>query len=353
MKSHFSFRHNRGAVSSPSNPGAESSGLGRRVGLAGLWLVLALAGSARGGEPDLTTLHENVDTLATLLGDGIAKEFRAARHVLFTIVEDGYVPTRHADLAMVFFTLGGIGGSNGYSTFLAVFRQVDSAPNPNRTPRPWRLVAVTRAAGKGFRDLRLDEAFIRGATVEVPGKMYDKGMGTSRLPIVSTFRLEDERIVDETRELVGYGRDDRTYFENPDHAWIQPLEDAILATCRIRYPELRKQIDALEADRYQHNGHSFSIGYHALDEALADPDLWDWYQGPDFGYGTEGATGASRMYTKDGRIQYIRIEGKQEWLPDNPMPCSLVSTLVGASGVELDDPAAETEAESATSARKE
>lgn len=106
---------------------------------------------------DTPFIAQAIDGLTSVLGDGIAVEFKKARTVLPTNPTSGEVA--------VFFTMEGFGGGNSYQFYLALLApaypledaSLESPPTTKKVPVKYRLVSNAQVGGKGWRHIDFEK----------------------------------------------------------------------------------------------------------------------------------------------------------------------------------------------------
>ena len=162
-----------------------------------LWLRIALTAAfqtpAVAGEPAAQFIDTEIDHLVSLFSDGVAVAYPEYRHVKFAKVLEGEGQT-----AVALFSVEGFGGGNLHEEYLAVFAPVESADIDGHKTQPYRLLAVQKIGGRGWRTFDWDGARFAPGSVHLIGKQWkaaDPGCCPSA-PVAVTFRIRDDAIVE-------------------------------------------------------------------------------------------------------------------------------------------------------------
>jgi hypothetical protein len=137
-----------------------------------------------------------IDRLVDLYSDGIAQAYPEYRHVRFAKLLDG-----EAQAAVALFSVEGFQGGNLHEEYLAVFEPVEAAQVDAKKTNPYRLLAVQKIGGRGWRTFDWDSVQFSAKSIRLHGKSWaerDPGCCPSA-PIAVTFRLRDDALV-ETRK---------------------------------------------------------------------------------------------------------------------------------------------------------
>jgi hypothetical protein len=115
---------------------------------------------AQAKEPLPAVLAGPVSSLAALLSDGYAEEFKEAR-TWHAVDLDSHGPRD----AIVLFTLEGEARTNDYGFYMAVFEGMELNDPSLNEPARYRLIAFTQVGGKGWRHVDFDH--VRGSVLNV------------------------------------------------------------------------------------------------------------------------------------------------------------------------------------------
>ncbi|MFZ6873617.1 hypothetical protein ACO0LF_16285 [Undibacterium sp. Di27W] len=98
-------------------------------------------------------------------GDGIAETYsgKPARILYGQLFEE------HKNDAVVLFSMEGFGGGNLHAEFVAFFAEQHQYDAAIRKARPYRLVAVSKLAQRGWRTFDFDSARIRQGMLTIDG----------------------------------------------------------------------------------------------------------------------------------------------------------------------------------------
>jgi hypothetical protein len=162
--------------------------------LLGLALLVASSQSAV-AQPAVPAafIDREIERLVELYSDGIAVGYPEYRHVKFAKVLEG-----EAEAAVALFSVEGFLGGNLHEEYLAVFEPVESADIDGHKTNPYRLLAVQKVGGRGWRTFDWDTAQFARGSVRLKGKSWkaaDPGCCPSA-PIAVTFRVRDDAIVE-------------------------------------------------------------------------------------------------------------------------------------------------------------
>lgn len=141
-------------------------------------------------------IDAEIERLIALYSDGLAVGYPEYRHVKFAKLLDD-----RADAAVALFSAEGFLGGNLHEEYLAVFEPVEAAEIDGKKTNPYRLLAVQKIGGRGWRTFDWDTVQIARRAVTLKGKKWkaaDPGCCPSA-PITATFRLRDDALV-ETRK---------------------------------------------------------------------------------------------------------------------------------------------------------
>ena len=133
-------------------------------------------------------IDAEIDRLVALYSDGIAVGYPEYRHVKFAA---GREPDGVAAVAL--FSVEGFHGGNLHEEYLAVFAPVEAADVDGKQTNPYRLLAVQKIGGRGWRTFDWDTVQIARGVVTLKGKKWkadDPGCCPSA-PTTATFRLRD------------------------------------------------------------------------------------------------------------------------------------------------------------------
>ena len=141
-------------------------------------------------------IDSEIDRLVALYSDGIAVGYPEYRHVKFA-----RLPGSGGEAAVVLFSVEGFQGGNLHEEYLAVFEPVEAAEIDGRRTNPYRLLAVQKIGGRGWRTFDPDTMRIAAGTITLKGsKWQDSDPGCcASTPIAVGFRLRDDALV-ETRK---------------------------------------------------------------------------------------------------------------------------------------------------------
>ncbi|WP_139798654.1 hypothetical protein [Andreprevotia lacus] len=158
-----------------------------------LAVFMLLAGmQAQAGSGAERTLQRRVDGLIAAFSDGMAVSYPEFRSIHY-----GKVFESPRD-AVVLFSIEGFGGGNYHAEYLALFAAVPPDRFEGRATQPYRLVAVSKIGGRGWRTFDSRKLVIAPGSVRLAGQAWgDKDPGCCpSLPLQVMFRVEDERIVE-------------------------------------------------------------------------------------------------------------------------------------------------------------
>jgi len=165
-----------------------------------LWLgfavILAAPAAVSADAASASFIDREIERLAELFSDGIAVSYPEYRHVKFARVLNA-----DRDAAVALFSIEGFLGGNLHEEYLAVFEPVETADIEGRKTNPYRLLAVQKIGGRGWRSFDWDTAQFDKGYVRLKGKQWkkeDPGCCPSK-PIAATFRLNEE-IISEARK---------------------------------------------------------------------------------------------------------------------------------------------------------
>jgi len=160
-----------------------------------LWLAFALILIAplRAAADDGATkfVEHEVERLVELFSDGIAVGYPEYRHVKFAKLLDG-----EGEAAVALFSVEGFLGGNLHEEYLALFEPVEAADIDGKKTNPYRLLAVRKIGGRGWRTFDWDTVQITPGAVRLRGKQWqakDPGCCPTA-PISVTFRVHDAAI---------------------------------------------------------------------------------------------------------------------------------------------------------------
>jgi hypothetical protein len=163
----------------------------------GLWLritlITALPVVAPADVPAAQFIDTEIDHLVSLFSDGIAVSYPEYRHVKFAKVLEG-----EGEAAIALFSVEGFRGGNLHEEYLAVFEPVESAEIDGQKTQPYRLLAVQKVGGRGWRTFDWDTLRFARDSVSLSGKQWkaaDPGCCPSG-PVTVTFRIRDDAIVE-------------------------------------------------------------------------------------------------------------------------------------------------------------
>jgi hypothetical protein len=142
---------------------------------------------------DRRPIERAVTTLVTNLSDGIAVNYPEFRFIRFGRLLGG-----ETDDAVAYFSIEGFGGSNYHAEYLAIFASVPREHANGRTTRPYRLVAVSKIGGRGWRTLDWETTVLKPSSITVSGKRWlenDPGCCASK-PFATTFHIKDDILVE-------------------------------------------------------------------------------------------------------------------------------------------------------------
>jgi len=134
-----------------------------------------------------------IDRLVSLYSDGIAVGYPEYRHVTFAKLFQ-----RRSEAAVSLFSVEGFQGGNLHEEYLAIFEPVEATVIEGKKTNPYRLLAVQKIGGRGWRTFDWETIqIVRGAIV-LKGQKWkaeDAGCCPSE-PITVTFRLRDDALVE-------------------------------------------------------------------------------------------------------------------------------------------------------------
>jgi hypothetical protein len=156
--------------------------------------ILAVTTSAHADESAAAKfIDSEINRLVELYSDGIAVSYPEYRHVKFAkVLEQG------GESAVALFSVEGFLGGNLHEEYLAVFEPVEAADIDGHKTNPYRLLAVQKIGGRGWRTFDWDTAQFARGSVRLKGqswKAQDPGCCPSA-PISVTFKLRDDAIVE-------------------------------------------------------------------------------------------------------------------------------------------------------------
>lgn len=134
----------------------------------GLWGAPALSK----GPKDNAELHAATRDLARLIGDSLESllpdPLPAPLYVRWKPV-DGWSSDEGA---LVYFSLEGRGGSNGYSLYVAYFQKLDelqqAGPGRKGKAHTFRLIDFAQIGGRMWRSIEWEKARVAGSAVTIP-----------------------------------------------------------------------------------------------------------------------------------------------------------------------------------------
>lgn len=154
-------------------------------------LFPAWSHAASADTPAEKFIDGEIDRLVALYSDGIAVGYPEYRHVKFAKVLES-----NGDVAVALFSVEGFLGGNLHEEYLAVFEPVEAADIDGRKTNPYRLLAVQKIGGRGWRTFDWDTVQFARGSVRLKGKQWkaqDPGCCPSA-PIAVTFRISDDAI---------------------------------------------------------------------------------------------------------------------------------------------------------------
>jgi|ERR1035437_8360138 hypothetical protein len=154
-----------------------------------IFALALLATMAVAAEPSRKALiDKDVDQLVALFNDGIAVE-----HPKYRRVEFGKIFGSDQEDAIALFGLEGFHGGNEDAEYLAFFQSVEDYHIPGHTPRPFRLVAVTKIGARSWRDFDWKTIKLGSGFVTLNGKKYgpEDAACCPSVPILVTFYVKD------------------------------------------------------------------------------------------------------------------------------------------------------------------
>jgi hypothetical protein len=158
-----------------------------------LCCLLAFAPVARADDASAKFIDGEINRLVELYSDGIAMAYPEYRHVKFgKLLEQG------GEAAVALFSVEGFQGGNLHEEYLAVFEPVEAAEVEGKRTNPYRLLAVQKIGGRGWRTFDWETMQIARGSVVLKGKQWkaaDPGCCASAA-ITATFRLRDDALVE-------------------------------------------------------------------------------------------------------------------------------------------------------------
>jgi hypothetical protein len=159
----------------------------------GIGLLIGAPMAVRADEESTRFIDREIERLVELFSDGIAVGYPEYRHVKFAKVLEG-----EGQAAVALFGVEGFLGGNLHEEYLAVFEPVESADVDGHKTNPYRLLAVQKIGGRGWRTFDWDTAQFARGSVRLQGKSWkatDPGCCPSA-PVAVTFRVRDDAIVE-------------------------------------------------------------------------------------------------------------------------------------------------------------
>ena len=158
-----------------------------------LVILLFAADFSFAASPDTRPITRAISALANQFSDGIAVSYPEVRLVRF-----GHLFGNESNDAVAFFSIEGFGGSNYHAEYLAIFESVPNERANGKRTHPYRLVAVSKIGGRGWRTFDWESSALKSESVTVSGKQWldnDPGCCASD-SITVTFHIKDDSIVE-------------------------------------------------------------------------------------------------------------------------------------------------------------
>lgn len=134
-----------------------------------------------------------IDRLVSLYSDGIAVDYPEYRHVKF-----GKLFEQRGEAAVSLFSVEGFQGGNLHAEYLAIFEPVEATEIEGKRTKPYRLLAVRKIGGRGWRTFDWESIQIAHGAVVLKGQKWkaeDAGCCPSA-PITAIFRLRGDVLVE-------------------------------------------------------------------------------------------------------------------------------------------------------------
>ena len=163
------------------------------MGKLAAFCIFAIWSSAAFADPAEKFIDAEIDRLVALYSDGIAAGYPEYRHVKFAKLREG-----GGEAAVALFSVEGFQGGNLHEEYLAVFEPVEAADIDGRKTNPYRLLAVQKIGGRGWRTFDWDGVQIARAAITLKGKQWkaaDPGCCPSA-SITATFRVRNDALVE-------------------------------------------------------------------------------------------------------------------------------------------------------------
>lgn len=143
-------------------------------------------------------IQAEVERLILQFGDGLAETYSESP----TVVRFGTIFEDHQHDAVVLFNLEGFGAGNYHAEFIAFFSELDALELAGKTSRPYRLVAVSKLGGRGWRTFDFNSARIQNRSLKLKGSATGPGdaLCCASIPIRKVFRIDEFDHIIETNE---------------------------------------------------------------------------------------------------------------------------------------------------------
>lgn len=144
--------------------------------------------------PDASAaIDRDVESLVQLLGDGVSVGYPEFRSVSF-----GKILGSEREDAVALFSIEGFHGGNVHFEYLAIFEAVEPAILGAKHSKSYRLAAVSRIGGRGWRTFDFKSVALLRNGVRLTGKKATDSDPSCcpSVPIQVLFRIDRDRIIE-------------------------------------------------------------------------------------------------------------------------------------------------------------